>query len=71
MTATLTPTPADELLDLRRQVAGLQFRLRELGETNAALQRDNDRLRRGLRLIAAETTRHRLSVETAMQEFQR
>jgi regulator of replication initiation timing len=71
MTAALTPTPADELLDLRRQVAGLQFRLRELGETNAALQRDNDRLRRGLRLIQAETTRHRLAVETAMQEFQR
>jgi regulator of replication initiation timing len=71
MSAALETTLAEQMLELRRQVAGLQFRIREMGETNSALQRDNDRLRRGLRLIQAETTRHRLAVETAMQEFSR
>lgn len=59
---------APDDLDLHRQLAGLRFRLREMDETLDAMRRENDRLRRVVRLVAAETERHRLAVEMAARE---
>jgi len=51
-----------EMLDLERQIVGLRARLREMEETNDALQRENDRLRSAAKLVEMETERHRLAV---------
>lgn len=63
-----TPDAVDAALEVHRQLAGLRFKVREQDETLDALRRENDRLRKVLRLVTAETERHRLAVEMAARE---
>lgn len=63
-----TPDAVDAALEAHRQLAGLRFKVREQDETIEALRRENDRLRKVLRLVTAETERHRLAVEMAARE---
>jgi hypothetical protein len=71
MTIAEATAHADEMLALHRDVAGLRTSLRDKDAAMSALQRDNERLSKALRLCQREAERHRLAVEAAVREVLR
>ena len=68
MIVALDTVIADEMLRLRRDVAGLQIALRAREDTNDAQRRRIERLEKVLRAIAAAGVAHRLNVEKLIAE---
>ena len=59
---------ADLTLELRRDLAATRNALERTQEANESLRRQNERLQRAVRTIAAAGVAHRLNVENIVRE---